>query len=459
MAQLDPRIATSIATPSSVSPFKTLGQLATLREQEDVNRQRGLLNEQRRRDLDDDAAMRDVLSRTHNVDDAIDELYHQGRAQAAGYLSKQVYEQRKSAADQTKEQLAANKQRIDMATQVLQTVNDQKSLDTARAAIRPLIGDDLFQYVPAEYGDGSGVKQVVGWGTTRAEFLRQQNDAIDHAFKAVDISLQAARDADQRQKNKDDAAQYWTKAASVALSNTRNQGEWDNYQRIAVGFGAPAPIIAQFGPQWSPDAVAHAKKLGMTQAETDSAANAKRNTDLREREVVVREQNAGENGAPASRPISATQRSVVDGRKDRRYDEFEKQMLEKDATGYSLADRLNADTTGLSPEDAAKVEKSRQSARDQIATRKLQIENDARGQRGELSLEEAERQYASTPGMEGKLRQVRQIYHRLTGDDTPMEKVSKLFAALQAEKDPVKIADLRRQLVAARQAVDAGAGR
>jgi hypothetical protein len=450
MAQLDTRIATSIAQPQAISPFKTLGQLAQLKDQQGLNRQRQLENEKRRRDLEDDDALTESLQRHGNVDDAIDDLYQQGRADIASALSTHVNQARKAALDRVSAQADADKKRIEMATNIFQTVSDQKSLETATAAARPIIGDDLMQYVPKEYGDGAGVKQIVGWGTSRQEYLAQQQNVIANAHKAADLSNQAARDWETRQENKRKAAVEWTKTIGNALALTPNQDEWDTYQRLAVdpvnGLGVPAPVVAQFGSVWSPAAVTRAKKLAMTPAEQDASANAASNVAAREREVKVREDLLKDQETRGGRQLTPNAVSDIEGDTQRRYDALEKDAREIDPrTGRSLRDMADDPS------------ESGAGARRELAQRKLTIENGDRRRRGMPTIEEAEQIYAQQ-GDQTKLRQVRNAYKKLTGDVTPMEKVEQLFAQIKAEKDPVKIAALRKQLAEARAAVD-GSGR
>lgn len=453
--QLDTRIPLGVQTPQSSSPFKTLGQLAQLREQRGQDEERQLANEKHRRELEDDDALSAALQRHSNVDDAVDELYQQGRADLAAGLSKHVSDARKSALDRVSAQADADKKRMELGTNIFQTVNDQQSLETARAAARPIIGDDMMQHVPTEYGDGSAIKQVVGWGTSRQQFLQQQQEVIANAHKAVELSSAAARDWETRNENKRKAAVEWTKTVGNALALTTNQDEWNKYQRLAVdpvnGLGVPAPVVAQFGTLWSPDAAKKAKKLAMTPAEQDASANAASNVVAREREVKVREdllkdQEAG--GPTRGRQLTPNALSDIEGDSQKRYDALEKDLRDPTSTGTgkSLLELSRQDGDAGAP------------ARREIAARKLRIENGDRRRRGQPTIEEAERIYAEQ-GDALKLRQVRNAYKQLTGEDTPMEQVEKLHAAIKKETDPAKRAALTEQLRAALQSADAQAGR
>jgi hypothetical protein len=432
MAQLDTRLATSIAQPQAISPFRTLGQLAQLKQQQGLNQQRQLANEQRRRQLEDDDAVTAILQRHPRIDDAIDEMYTQGFYEPAGKIEKQVLDQRKAAADKITTDNANHKARLQMATNIFRTVSDQKSLETATAAARPIIGDQLMQYVPKEYGDGSQIKQIVGWGTSQQEALTEKNNTIQRAFEATRISLDGARDWETRQKNKLDALPHWRAAIGSALGSATSQDEWDNHRRIAVGYGAPVEVVAEFPQQWSPANAKKAQKLGMTPNEQSTAANAQQNADLRDREVKVREQNLADREAQGGRQLTPNALSDIEGDTQKRYDALEKDAKEELRGGRSLRDWADDPSEAGAP------------ARREIAQRKLTIENGQRRRRGEPTIEEAERLYAQQ-GNDTKLRQVRNAYKKLTGEETPMERVEKLNAQIKAETDPVKIAALRKQ--------------
>lgn len=435
---LNTQIALQTTTPQARSPIQTLGALAQLRQQDDLNQQHTLANEQRRRELEDDSAIRETLQRTGSPDTAIDELYKGGRAEAAGVLSKSVYEHRKAKAEETKRTLENQDKQLTFATQIFQGVTDQASLDTARKAAAVIV-PDLIQYVPQEY-DPKKVAQVVDWGTSRAEHLKSQQDAIANANKAWDLSLQQAKDWRERDKNNRDAREYWTQAASALMPTSTSQEEWDAHQALLANSGAPLDLLAEYGNQYTPAAVENAKKLAMKPTDVAAVAHQKveetqgqQNIGLRTREVAVREEEAG----LGKRGQALTPNKIADVN---RWKANEYQKLEADMR--KDPNFTDPGTGALSLDDNAKAE---------IGKRKLEIENGARAQMGEAPLFQAEHDLAGDPAKGKELRKVRNTIKALTGDEAPLERMEKLADALKKEKDPSKVTALRQQLAAMRQ--------
>jgi hypothetical protein len=425
MPGLDPRIALGTQAPQMRSPITTLQGLLALREHGEMNRQRQLMNEQRWREIDDDRAIRDSMAQLQDPDQAIDHLYRQGRVEAAGVLSKQVYAQRKAVADDAAQRIKTQKEQVEFGAQIIQSATDQASWDTARAALKTVLPQELFQHVQPLY-DAAKQKQLVDWGTSVSDKLKSQQDAIDNANKAWDLQLRQASDYRAREKANLDAREFWNKSASSLLSTAHSQEEWDSYQRMLATQGAPADLLATFGNQFGPEAIARAKKLGMTPHEAEGVRQ-------RDAEIKVQQQNANrlerDASAGSGRALTANRISEIDEWAQRQYAALEQELREEGADGSDAPPR----TLG-------------QLVRPDIGKRKLAIENAARTMKGLAPLEEAEARYAERPGSSAELAKIRRVYRELTGEEAPLQRMERLSAALQAERDPRRAGALRRTL-------------
>src|SRR3990167_5772343 len=137
--------------PQARSPLQTLGALAQLREARDMQESRDLLNEQRRRALDDDQAIRSALQQHETPDDAVTTLYRAGRASAAGSLSKSLGDWRKEQGGALKEQLANSETKLKLSTQIAQGITDEPSFQRGKKAIASLLGADMAANLGDEY--------------------------------------------------------------------------------------------------------------------------------------------------------------------------------------------------------------------------------------------------------------------------------------------------------------------
>lgn len=298
---LDPSIPLGGRTPEYQSPIGTLGRIAQLREMQQIGEQRRLLNESRQRDLDDDDAIRTALQRHGgNPDSAIDELYAAGRGTAASGLSKQLYDWRKAKGEELKLSLENTEKRLTMASQVAQSMTDEASFQSGKKAIAALLGKDTAELLGPMY-DPDTVKQAVTWGTTRAEHLRAQNDAITNALAAGRLSLDAAKDHREHQQKVLEARPRWLASGAAFFSTAQDQDDWDFFGELLQKGGMPADLLQAFGPEWSPDAVQRALKLGMepveqvrTAGDAASRAETRRHNQTIEQETT-RHNQANEN--------------------------------------------------------------------------------------------------------------------------------------------------------------------
>jgi len=343
---IDPRIPLGVNGPAAQrSPIATLGALSQLRDQQEQVNQRQLMNEQRQRDLDDHYAIEATLARTGNPDTAIEQLYKSGRSTAASALSKQLYEWRDAKAKALKEQQEIASSNFKMLTQIANGITDQKSLDLARPAAKALLvpvfgeqdSDALLSQLGTEY-DPERIKQVRTWGTTTSDLLAQQKEAREAAEKAIEIGRNMLKDGVDRDKARIEADKYWSQAASGFLSTAKSQEQWDAFQRMMMLGGAPQATLARFGNEYSPDAVARAKTLGMTPKEVEDVKHqgvqdriAQGNLDARNREIDRRETDDG--GGSSGRPLTANRKSEIEGERAKAFGELEKEFRERVADG------------------------------------------------------------------------------------------------------------------------------
>ena len=436
LPQMNTNIPLGTQVPQIQSPLRTLGALSQLDQADALTRERQLMNQRRQQEIDDDNAIRQTLSSSKTPDDAIDTLYKNGRATAAATLSKGLFEHRKAQADSAKELVDTHQKAITFASQIAASATDQKSWDSARkamAAVLDPVFPDMMQQVPQQY-DPETQKQLVGYGTTLDERLRTQQNAIANAQKAVELQNSANANAETRAKNKIEAGKYWMGAASNLLSTATNQNDWDNYQRMLAGQGAPIELVAQFGNRFSPDAVKRAAKLGMDAKEEADVAHQKVEEGQGQQRINIEqdrlntEKANGSGGGAGARSLTGNERAAVERWKKNKFDE-----LEKDYRGGT-----NANMAGdlvLTPD-----------TKHEMGQRKVEVENSARRQLGEPTLFEAEQQ-ALVAGDQKKARQIRNIYRSLTmGEDTPREQLEKLSTKLKSERDPQKADALRTQI-------------
>jgi hypothetical protein len=414
------------------SPIQTLGALAELRDRQQSHDERALGLEARRRALEDDAAIRQSLQDAGgSPDEAINTLYRSGRATAAGALAKQLFEWRKSQADQLKERLTLFGERLRFSTQILQGVAGDSDFQSARRAISALgPNDDEWQGIVRQLGntyDPDVVKRAVAWGTNRTDHLRAQQDAIENANKAWDLLLRQSSNLREWQEANLKAREHYTKAASAMLSTATSQPQWAGMRNLLTQGGTPADVLAQFGDQWSAAAVERARRLGMTPKEAADVAHQRVQERQRDRELNIRQENM-EGARGRGEGLTANRRSEIAEYKRRQYEKLENDIQER-----MVYDR-NGDSTipnELKPE---------------IAKRKLEIEDSAREMLGLPPLLDTEYEASREPKRSADLKKIRDIYRSLTGEDTPLARMEALTAKIRSEGNAQKRTSLTRQL-------------
>jgi hypothetical protein len=476
---IDPRIALGTTLPQMRSPIQTLGALAQMRENQQQAEDRQLQMEARRRALEDDAFVRESLSRHQgNPDAAIDDLYKTGRVTAAGALSKQVFERRKAMGEQMKTDLQNDKDSVAFAAQILNGVKGEQDFQAARRAISALRpNDQQWQGLVSQLGDTydpDRVKQAVTWGTDLKTQFDQQQRAFDNAHKAWELQLKVSEEGREREKTMVEVRGLYQKSASDMLSTARNQEQWDSFQRLLAHGGVPTDILARFGNKFSPESVERARALGMTAAEEENA----RHQRVTEGETA-RHNRASEATARAQvekNPQSEiTKRSSLDRRATaERWKAAQFKAIEE--AGYGDEEASNrrraveqsfrtqvGDPTAEEAEawktaDYADLEKDPTLAPEKKTARKLEIEDTHRKRLGLPPLLDAERELSAT-GNAKELAKVRKVLKDLTGQSSLLERMETLDAKIRSEKDRTKQAAFKQELAALREQYRAQTGR
>lgn len=430
MFQLDTRIPLGSQQPQQSSGSGLLGRLEQMQAQRELSEQRRLANEQRQRQLDDDDAIRRTLPNYSRPDDAIEDLYRQGRPSAAAALSKNVFDYRKSQADVLKTSLDNNFNKLKMATQIYQGVDNQNSHESAAKAIGALLGPEMAAHLGPTY-DPKRKEEVLAWGTTRAEQLRAQQDAVDNANKAVELGLRADGSIEQRAKNRLEARDYWNKYLSNMESTATNQEQWDHYKELGRQGGAPDDLLQGYG-DWSADAPARAKKLGLTGAEEASIENSaairkqaeatQKATEQYHRDMIdqrVKDRDA--RGAAAGGSPTAREQRDID-----RWEANQNSDLEARWRGT-----VSNPGPGSGPPGTDEYNRSLQDLR----TQKLRVKDAARQQYGlkPLLATEYELAHSNDPAKATDLRKIRNEYKKLMGEQTPLEQIQAVFATFAAD--------------------------
>jgi predicted DNA-binding WGR domain protein len=159
------------------SPLKTLGSLMQIKESQQLFKMRQLEAERKQMDYDDDLAVRDSLQQHARPEDAMEALRAQGRHGAYFKLGKDVSEQRFAEHKENDAKLELNRNQLEMAAQMLASVDDDAKYQPVRKAAVAMakgqLGDGAEDLFPTVY-DKAKVDYIVNMGTKRAEQIQMQ---------------------------------------------------------------------------------------------------------------------------------------------------------------------------------------------------------------------------------------------------------------------------------------------
>ena len=384
-------------------PMQTLGALMKIKEA----RQQA---EEKQRALDDDNAMRETLQRYDRPDEAIDDLYKQGRSTVAGTLAKHVYDQRKAEQDAYEKQLKNTGSRMEMATQIAQGMTDEQSFQNGRKAIvellHPIFGQGIEDQLGTNY-DEARMKKVLAYGTTRVEELKRRQDAVTNVREALRLQGGGTQDpvtgefrplapgeedpgaGGEMGKNRVAAMEKWNAGISQGLSTANSKGEWDTMMRTFHGQGAPISILKQYG-DWDPKAKERAAQLGISPKDRETIAHQatqeeQQNRRLNLEERRVREYESRDGGTGTGTPKGITATSVYNSRRER---DNENQAIEKWVRERDQVKKGPKDENGKEQPLAWGLNNMSDEDQQEYIRRRLQVENDHRTQIGMQSLED-----------------------------------------------------------------------
>jgi hypothetical protein len=296
----------------------TLGQMMRIKEQVDVYKQRQQQRLEEQRELEDDEAIRTTLPKYARPDEAIDDLYKQGRAKAAAKLGTSIYNERKAKAAAYDAQLVSAGKRLTQAGQIAQGITDDSTYQPARKALvellAPLYGDTISDVLPTMY-DAGKMKAIIASGTARAQQITAEHNAAQEAVAAAEKGLIANpyQPGGPLAQPDMEAGAKWSKAAleiqdhhkkglSMVLPYAKTKDQWDGYIAQFRAQGMSPETEAQL-PAWDDADPAGAKK-----AAADMALTTKEKVDISrqaDRDRVLKDQGARRIDIAAARATAA----------------------------------------------------------------------------------------------------------------------------------------------------------
>ncbi len=292
---IDPSIPLAARPMALVDPTQAMTQALTLREMGQRSayndarlRQQQMEDEQNRRALEDDEALRTTVQRHAQQGGAPDydaiaaDLDAQGRPGASMKVRAAVTEQRKKAADAAQTNLENGVKAVSFMSNLLRGVSDDAGYQQVRPQVVSMLGEHATM-LPEVY-DKPAIDRLVEQGLDAQERLERM------------------RQANERIKNGPKTAQDWMGAAGQALSAAADAASWGQIRGGLQTLGAPAEVLAMFPVEFSPEAVGQAGQLAMTPEQRASAgATAATRTETARHNRVMEAQGAqrlaNENGS------------------------------------------------------------------------------------------------------------------------------------------------------------------
>jgi hypothetical protein len=395
------------------------------------------------RDLEDDDAIRSTLQRHETPDTAIEDLYKQGRAEAAAKLGKSINEERKKAIEAYDARLASGQKRIEYMSNALKGIKPGDTV--AYKALRPhlvevgmpLLGQAINDMLPTEY-NAETVNALVTAGMKHSERLTAEHNAASllkdaYTAGAAANPWQPARGTPgapdyqpagplwqegvqpgaQWSKTYQDMQGKFLEAASLVLPQSQNKTQWDAYLTQLHGAGMSddtAKLIPRWNDEKPDEAREGAKLLGLTQKQRADIAHQKKTEEhqaaanrIAERRVTAYENRApaGAGGAAAQKPLTRARQSVLIDQRNRALRKLDDEY--RDTSGKVVA--------GETQEEL-----------DNYLDRRLQIEDDHRVTMGWGSFMEAAEQ-AVEDNDRASYNVVKQKYEAITGGKRKLDQL------------------------------------
>ena len=474
---IDPRVplgAISDDGRSSGGPLQTLGALMQIKERHDEWRVK-------QRAIEDDDATRRALQEYERPDDALEELWRQGRHQAATNLGKSIYEERSARLKEYSDKLKVYGAALEHAAQTGQGVTDNASYQTWRKSMIPVLtpvyGDGINDLLPTEYGDGTKVKQLIKAGTSRAATIAQehnavmeQNDAILKGLMRNPRSVKTLPDGTANPNfdpnvaawspNGMEAQDSYRRALAARLSLATNPQQWKQGLDDAYDNGTPLSVIHEFG-EFGEGATERAKQLGLNVKEREDVKNDATRTRVAVAQAVTSARRAAtgeerEDRLATGGGSGTGGRHYTQGQRDNEEDERDKEDREIEKSVKEANPSADFNYTTL-PDDV----------RNDYVKRKVQNHDKRRVRLQGLPpiLQAAQR--AATEGDVDGYEKVRNEYNSLVNGADKLEnhvkppstrgvvspgaqasrraELSEVMRALKTETDPVKIRELEKK--------------
>jgi hypothetical protein len=234
-----------IAPPQN--PLELAGQVLGIkqaRQSIEANRQTletgKLRNAGLTQDAADEAAIRKAAELHKGDLDLIQDELDRTNPNAATKFSTAVANRRKTEADTLKTRLDNAARLMETTGQIAQSIRaaGEKGFQQGKARLTSLLGPAAG----AELGDAwdeSRIDQLINAATTRKDYLAQQQQAIENARNAAELTLRQGKDSREAQ-------QAWTKSVAHALSLVDTPEQFAAAARIQKTLGAPANVLEQF---------------------------------------------------------------------------------------------------------------------------------------------------------------------------------------------------------------------
>lgn len=259
--ELDPSIPLQ-AQGINIRPFsQSLGEAMQMQGMQQQNQQNALLIQKQQREQAAQDAFRKAVQETQgDYDAAVDILERQGFGDMALNVRKSLFEQRIQSADLLEKETKTTGERMKQATQLMQGATSPEAYKRIVPRVRALVGPELAAQIPDVF-DPAFVESAVQWGMSAAEKAAMRTAATGE-FRA---GLDAAKDGRE-------AHSFFTGAVAKWLTTASTQEEWTAALAGARQMGASAETLAQFSPEFSPEAVQQASALSMTPEERATLA-------------------------------------------------------------------------------------------------------------------------------------------------------------------------------------------
>lgn len=183
------------------------------------------------------------------ADEVIQGLRDRGYHEKAADLQEKLDKSRDRALDMHIKDLDVADKNLTHAASLMDAVAQATGAEAETYAqvapkVRELVGPELGKMIPDAY-DPAFVQKATQWGMSMKDKLSVRKDAASSLLS----NNKDARDADK----------HFTEATAKWLTTVDSQDEWDETLANAAGLGASPKVLAQFGKEYSPEAVERVK--------------------------------------------------------------------------------------------------------------------------------------------------------------------------------------------------------